>query len=503
MIGFSRVVRSLAWSGTERLGSAVMLLLSAFAIARITGPVAFGIGALALTVTITFQIAAERFFHEAIVRQENLTEAHVETAMIAAATVGLVLTGILFVLASPVATMFGVPELKLLIYIAALGVLVAAPGGIVVALLHRDMAYRALASRSLIGSLCGACAGVAIALLGKGAIAIVIQSTVQVVVSVIAAAFALGRIPKMRFSWKRLVDLGGFSVTILAETLIYTGAFRVFLMIFGLNAGMSAVGFVEFAHRLSSTLANFWMSAINPIALNIFAGAQRSRTALAAAFMRASEINLAVVVPLFIGLAFVTGDILALGVGPGWAMATGPFCVFAIEGAIRLSRQFAPQVFYAAGRPIFALYGAIVGFVVTNGMLLWLEPIDPTYIAVIWTARLAFTIPVSSLLLWHLTGLSPRAQASNMLPPACAALIMTAVLWGAHRWFFADFGPALRLGCEIILGATVYVAALFRIRPSFQALLVEVGRELWRGSGEHGLQKKNASPGVGGHDPII
>ena len=488
MITFPQIVKALAWSGLERLGSAALFLVSAFVIATIVGPEAFGVGSLALSVVFAFQLAAERLFHDVIVRKPDLLDAHAESALVAATVLAGLMFGGVWLAAGPLAQVFGRPELASLIILAGAGILAAGPGGVVAAMLHRRLEFDRLAIRTLIGVIAGSVAGVAAALMDQGAAAVVIQAAVQGAATGIAALFSIDRIPRFRMHLARLRELMGFSATALAEILIYTGAFRVFLVIVGLTAGVQVVGYLELASRLSTTLGNLWTAAVAPVMLSTLTAVRKSREALASAYARATELNAVVVLPAFCGLAFVAGDVVTLALGPEWLPVTPALQIFAIECAIRLSRMMTPQVFYAAGRPTFALYGAISGFVAANGLLLILAPTNPTAIAAVWSARIAATTILGGLMLRALTGLTFAAQYKPMLPALLATLGMLAALALLHVTVLAAAPPAARAAVEIVAGAAIYGGLVLMLLPG----LCTLGRDTFAA-----LQRKRAGTSNG------
>jgi PST family polysaccharide transporter len=473
------IVRALGWSALERGGASVIFLVSGLIIARLIGPQAFGLGSLALSVVFTFQIATERLFHDVIVRRpEALTGPERNTAFTAAIIAAGVLSLILLVAADPMASLFHQPALSPLIQLATVPVLASGPGGVLIALIHRDMGFHKLAIRTLVGALTGAVAGLICAAAGLGALSLVVQNVAQILGATVAAFIAVGHVPRLAIERKSLKELGAYSLTVLAELTVYTGALRVFIALVGLIAGIGYVGFIELALRLTGTLANLWSSAINPIVLLMFANLKQQREAVAAAYLRASQLNAAVVIPVFCGIAFIAGDLIFLIAGPDWMPAAVALQVLSFEAAIRLSRQFSSQVFHAFGRPTFALYGAMIGFAAANGMLLLFRPHDLFFITLIWTARYLFTAPIGGWFIRRLTGLSALAQALPLAAPAAAAGAMLLGLYALHVFVFANLAPLWRMPMEIAIGAAIYGVVILRLSPWLWPLLADAATHL-------------------------
>ena len=170
--GVSRM-RGVAWSGIEAAASGAFSLVSAFVVARLIGPAEMGVGAAVASVHVLLWVGVNALFADAVVQRLELSESDASSALWASTLVGLTAALAQASAGWPLRTVMGDSRIGAMTLVLALPLVGAA--GVVQGRVNRARDYRLLALRALLGQGAGTVAGIATALQGGGAWAVVAQ----------------------------------------------------------------------------------------------------------------------------------------------------------------------------------------------------------------------------------------------------------------------------------------------------------------------------------------
>lgn len=189
-----RVAGHVFWSGLEAGTAAGLSFVSAFIVARLIGPAEVGIAAAAVSVHVMLWVTVNALFADAIVQRASLDDRVMASAIWASTAAGVVAAAIQIAAGPLLGALLTDPRLPAMSALLALPLPLVGAGGAMQGMLTRDRNYRALAGRTLIGQGLGTLAGIAAALAGAGAWALVLQQ----MVSATAGALAL----LLRANWR-------------------------------------------------------------------------------------------------------------------------------------------------------------------------------------------------------------------------------------------------------------------------------------------------------------
>ena len=83
-------LRNVSWAGLEAVSSVLVSFVAMLGIARLIGASEFGLGALAIGITQILGVVLGSLFHDALVRNPDLTRRHFDSAW----TATLILSGL-------------------------------------------------------------------------------------------------------------------------------------------------------------------------------------------------------------------------------------------------------------------------------------------------------------------------------------------------------------------------------------------------------------------------
>lgn len=175
---------AVGWSFAMNIAQMSSTLGTAFVLAGLLGPEAYGTVALALIFIAMLQVLTEQGIGPALIQRRVLTRRHLDTAFWLTLMSSILLAGTGVALSGWWAGLNDAPAARPAIQV--LSILVIAKGMTVVqeALIERQLQYRSLAIRTTIASALGAAAGVGYAIVDATLWALVVQQIVTSVVGV-------------------------------------------------------------------------------------------------------------------------------------------------------------------------------------------------------------------------------------------------------------------------------------------------------------------------------
>ena len=190
----------------SQVGLQLTRALAAIAIARLLTPEEYGLAALALVFASLVLVFSDLALGAALIQRKELSEVDRDTAFWVTLGSGFFFAILGFVLAGPLASLYGDADAKPLLQVLSLGFVVYALGAPQQSLMIRDMDFRRVEMLPMIGALAGAAAGVAVAANGAGAWAIIVQYAFGALVTTIAVWLRSEWRPRFAFSVDSLRD---------------------------------------------------------------------------------------------------------------------------------------------------------------------------------------------------------------------------------------------------------------------------------------------------------
>jgi O-antigen/teichoic acid export membrane protein len=426
------------WSGMEAVISGLLSCVSAFAIARIIGPAELGTGAAVVAVHVLLWVGVNALFADALVQRAEVSDDTVNSAFWASGAIGCLAGAIQAAAGSGLAYALHDPRVLAMSLVLALTLPLAGAAGPVQGMLNRQRAYKILAGRAAIGQGSGAAIGIAVALHGGGAWALVIQ---QVCVTAAGALALLLRAPwRLRWgcSWAAVRELLRIGLPLTASTLIQLGRYRLFALLIGATAGPAALGQVHLAFRLVDTVRDLLMTALWRLLLPVMAGHQDDpQTMLACVDRSLARIGL-VVFPLCAVMALAIQPLVGILLGPAWAEAGNSAQWLVVLMAYVLAGFPGGIAGIALGQPKYALFTNIAALAATLSAAALLRPATPWQAVAVWGAAQALTSPYGLAMNARLLRVSILRPLRAGLPSLAAAFFATV----AGFAFPAAFGAA-------------------------------------------------------------
>lgn len=492
------MARGARWTFVSAWGERILAVVVFAVLTRTLTPTDFGIVAVAMAVVFLLNIIQDAGLPVAIVQREDLTSAHVSSALTANVVLGVVGATIVFSSADALASVLGEPTASPVLRTLALNLPIAGLAAVPMSLLMRAMAFRSLALRTLTGKVAGGLLAVTIALAGGGAWALVAQSLTQGVVSLVILWLALDVRPRFGFDRRALRDLMSFGSFELGIRLLVTTTERADDLILGAVRGSTSLGFYTVAYKVLELLTQLFGKVFSRVTMPVLSRLQEDPRGHRDAVVDILGVTIALATPAFVGWALVADPAIEVLFGARWTPSVPVSQALAFVGLHRVLIANTHTAVSSIGRPraVFMLQvvittAAVAAFAATAGI--GITTLAIAYAGVVW-----LTVPLEFVLLRRAVGIRGRDIARRVRGPVVGAIAMALAVGGVRTALVTSETITGGLGLLIVLiavGAATYTAALRLVDRAVYRHVVLVVRQA-AGSGstrDSGTTEKGAS----------
>jgi lipopolysaccharide exporter len=344
------VRRALVLSLAERHALIGLSFASNILLARLLSPEAIGIYSVSLAVIGIAHVLRDFGIGSYLIQKHDLNDAHIRTAFGLSLLTGSMLFAALFLGAPAIANFYANVRMEATVRVVAVNFLTLPFCTVSMALLRREMRFRAVMVCNLVAATAGFVTTISLALAGAGELSMAAGSIVTNLA--LGLCSWLARQPRRLIrpslsEWRELTSFGGQSVL---TGIVGTVAMDANELISGKLLGFQAVAMISRAQGLMNIYHRDLMSAVRSVALPAFSAAAREGRDTAQAQLH----GMAMVTVLgwcFYALVSVFAlDILRLLFGHQWDAAAPLVPLFCLGGAIAGINSLTPAQLIAKGK---------------------------------------------------------------------------------------------------------------------------------------------------------
>jgi O-antigen/teichoic acid export membrane protein len=470
----AKMTRGFLWKLASQIVDQGGRTLMAVILARMLTPSEYGLAGMAFVFTGIALIFTDRSLGSALVQRVAITERDRSTVFWTTTAGGIAIAVASYAVAPAIGNFFSEPEVTSLFRVVAFTFVLTALSATQVALLTRDLSFRALELREMAGGLARIATAITMAVMGFGAWSIVGGSVAAAAVSLVMLWTASSWRPSFIFSIASLCDLGSYGIKALGSRLFIYVTENADNLLVGKYLGSAALGIYSLAYNaMLSPLARI----VGPVAQVLFPALSRIQTdtdRVVSTWLRTTAATAAIMFPAFTGIAIVAPDLVSVVFGDKWNAAVPVLQLLCIGGLATTLQALNLSVLQARNRPgtylrfnILNTAASIAGFAVG---LHW----GVVGVAASVGVVRAGLLPLNAWLSCRVVAVSLATYFGTFRKIAETTLLMAAgVLAVRSALDGPGFSPALRLVLEMATGAFIYGAILI-VRE--RALIAEVRR---------------------------
>jgi O-antigen/teichoic acid export membrane protein len=463
------LLHGVAWTAAAKWASQALSWVSWLIVARLLSPEDYGLVGMATIYLGLITLLSEFGLGTAVLAVRELNVEQINQLNGLAVLLGLASLLGSCIVAIPVGHFFRAPQLPLVVVVMSTTFVIASFKTVPLALLQRDLRFKALALIELSQALVLAISMIGFAVAG-------FRYWTLVCGGVLGAAISTGWVLRLRRvplalprpnSLKRAMTV---SSDVLIGRLCWYASANADFLVAGRILGKAALGVYNVAWTLASIPAERVVALVGQVTPAFFSAVQTDPPAIRRYLLGITEGIALITFPVSLGLALVARDFVVVVLGSKWEGAILALQLLAAYAAFRSITPLLPQVLQTTGDSRFEMWRMVAAAVVmppsfyisgqrwgTVGLAMAWMLVDPV---------LAF------MLYWRVFSrihLSPKAYFGALWPALSGTALMAAVVLAvgvsAREW---TAGP--RLTVQIGAGMISYgLACLVLHREQFEA----------------------------------
>jgi O-antigen/teichoic acid export membrane protein len=398
-----KVAASAIWRATETAGTEAVAFGVFTLLAHLLAPEDFGAVALAGSILTMLQGLLYHGFTEALIQRAVVSDAHHRTALAANFVFAALLVALGLAAAWPLGWVFGRPEFPYVFAALVPSLLLRGLSSPMLAALRRDMDFRSIAIRTLLGVLIGGGIAVWMAHRGVGYWALVAQQwSVEVVGFVVLAAASPSKPWRLRWHTASLRELLPVALPVMGAQFLSNAARRLDTVALGVFMPNRAIGIYFMVYRLVFAAQMVTQHGLSEVAMVVLSSINTDAERYRRGLLRALRLMTYLCACGF-GLLAVAGPwLVPLLFGAAWQPATAPLRILAALSTGGAVVSIAGVILVASGHATtfsrLAIGTAFLQLVAVGISARW------GLVAVAWAAGLAqcaAVIPALMLLARH------------------------------------------------------------------------------------------------------
>ena len=473
------IASGISWKLIERFSVQVIRFVLQIVLARILDPEHYG----SLTLMVVFITLANVFiqkgFSAALIQDKHVTEEDYSTVFWVSLGIAGIAYGVIWAAAPAISQFYRQPELTEPLRVLALMLLPGALNSLQQSKASREMNFRKMFLSNVGGVLAAGSVSIAMACMGFGLWALVVQSVVSTTVSCLLLHMASGWKIRRVCNWKRVGKLLSYGWKLLVSELLDTLYQDLYNLVLGLHFDNGILGFCNRGKQFPQFVTTASTSTVQSVMLPAMSRQQDDRKQLKALMRGSVSLSAYIVFPIMAGLAGVAEPLVELVLTEKWlpcvpylqiwcmAMVFIPVQVGCLQGinAVGRSDVFLKLAVIKTTFSLAALLGAVI---------LWDSPLAIAQVTLITTL---ISCVVNAFFCRRIMGYGLREQLADIAPSGVLTALMLLVVLPAGM---LQLSAIKLLALQVAVGVTVYLtgSALLRPRPFLQ--LLQLGKN-WIG----------------------
>lgn len=451
--------RNALWSVLNQFVGQFLVLIVFFITARFVSKEAFGVMALCmLAVELFRQVTVESVGTSLAVKKDPDSEDYNAGFILAA--VGCVLSAIVvFLGAAPMATFLDLPDLEVGLKLVSAVIIFMGLARAQETWMMKNMMFRTFTIRSVLAIAIGGGVGIYMAINGYGLLSLLAQQILSTGFSLVFVWFTCPWRPNFRTTRYKLHTLFSYSrhLAFNAMTSVVGSQSDIFLSSYYLGA--APTGLYNGAKRILVATQAIVTAGLNSVILPIFAASSHRKEDLRNMHMQASVLTAIITAPLYIGLAFLSHEIIEVLLGKSWVDVAPVLSILIVAAFVSSIDQYNSNIILVCGKPQWQTRLVILRTIITLVLVLSMARYGLIELALSLLLIPIIFFPISLRLSLSLTEGKIGPYLNALFPVVTSALLMGCIVHYA-QFLLPPMSPHQKLLILVPTGAAVYFTSL-------------------------------------------
>lgn len=346
----NRTFTGMAWSFTEALGSRLVQFGVGIVLARLLLPEEFGlIGMLVFFIAIA-QVFLDSGFGAALIQRQDATEKDICSIFYFNIAVGMLVFGILYLVAPWIAEFYHQPDLKLLTRCLSITIVINSLGLIQNTLLRKAIDFKAITISTLVAGGVSGGVGIAMAIGGFGVLSLAAQQISSALIRTAALWFVNKWRPVLVFSFRSLYEMFGFGSRVLAGGLLNQTFDNIYLLVIGKLFSAADLGLFTRAKQTQQLPSQTIYNMVGKVTFPVFSTIKNDSQRLKRGMKKAVGFLVFINFPMMIGLCVVARPLVLILLTEKWIKCVPYLQLLCLDGLMYPLHAINLNVLQAMGR---------------------------------------------------------------------------------------------------------------------------------------------------------
>ena len=438
------------WKLLESFLSKGVSMLVSIVLARILLPDDYGIIAFTSVFINLSDTLIQAGFSTALIRKEKVDEKDYSTVLGISIIMAFFLYIVIFLSAPIISNFYNEPLLVNVLRVIALSLFFQAFASVRTAIVSREMKFRVLFICSMVSNVLSGIVGIAIAYLGFGVWALVIQQLAQQFILTVSLFIAVKMKVKFKIYKESAKELVPFSIKVLTSSLLSFFSGSICNLVVGKTHSMTDLGYYEKGALFPQNISLYTFSAVSNVFLPVFTSVQNDRERLSNVFQRVLNVSMYIILPMMAGLCMVAEPLISVVLTDKWLPATWILrwsCLYYVMTPMLLAHV---QLHFAIGKSDTRIKVEFYKLIITILALvgLFFTKLSINYVAAVMALIQVSTVVLITIETKKAIGFDILLMVKNLSKTIIAMLIMTVVVFAVGRIEMTNF---LKLILEILV----------------------------------------------------
>jgi len=460
------------WSSIERLSVQVVQFILGVIMARILLPNEYGtIGLLAVFIAF-LTILVDSGFAKALIQKQNRTQADLSTIFFFNVLISIVCYVLLWFGAPFIANFYKIPLLVSLTRVLGLSILLNAFFAIPSVILTINFDFKTIAKINLVAVICSGIIGIIFAYKGAGVWALVIQTLVRSVFTVILMWLHIKWKPDFMFSKGSLKTMFGFGSKYVLSALMAMMVSNISTLFIAKLTSTKQLGYYTRGTQFADIVASSFSSVLASVLLPGLSTLQNERDKLVSMTRSIIKATALLTTPILVGMALIAKPLIQLLLTDKWLPAVPIMQIICIARAITIVASVNINLLYALGRTDLTLKQDYLKILVRLTFLALAFKYGIVYIALAELASTSVHFFINCYSPGKILRYGAIRQIFDLLPIIFISALMAGCIYISMIYIHSNLFKIL---IASITGFVVYVGGLqvFRV-PEFGFLIGKV-----------------------------
>ena len=456
-------MRGVAWSFSEKLLTMIIQMVVSIVVARELMPEDFGVMAIMTFFTSIALTIVDSGFSQTLIRKAQPTDEEYRSVLQFNIVTSLILYALFVVVAFPVANFYDQPVIADIAPVLFLLLPINALCVVQTVMFTREFRFALLSKIVFSASLISGVAAVAMALLGCGIWALVVQRLLMMAIKAVAFWWIRRWRSDARYSGQALRAMAPFSLRLLATDLIASIYNNVAQLFIGKMHATSTLGYYSQAQKLKDLPVTSTVQAVQGVTYPALSKLSDDDAKFSQGFLRIVRLLGFVLFPAMLCFVVVADDMFMLLLGEKWMPTVPYFEILALSGLCFPLAVVAYNVLKTKsdGRVIVRL--EIIKRVIMTAVLGYTIPQSVEAVAWGMTAMAGVEFVLNCGFAMRYMTLGPSSLVRALLPSFMLSCAMFGILYMVAPHLVA-MHVALRLVVMLAIGGSVYLCGAWLLR---------------------------------------